>query len=170
MVNNYTGYIYHEGDKLAAGANQRGQVRSQNMRISLHWLYEHHPGNQSQYLHDNMNYLYDLGLNSEECYNEAACFGQGFDKDLNKIRSSMVSTSVKTAYDSVSWTMTCHGRFHGSVIADERNVGLAPYSGAELCTSVETIHSLSYPYQALGTNYYADTAGITPFNTLPAML
>jgi hypothetical protein len=70
LADNYTGYIYHEGDKLAAGDDQWGQVRSQDMIITLQWLYEHHPGNQSRILLDNMNYLHDKGYNWEDWYNE----------------------------------------------------------------------------------------------------
>lgn len=54
LANNCSGYIYHEGDKLSAGDYQWGQVRSQDMMITLQWLYEHHPGNQSQPLLDRM--------------------------------------------------------------------------------------------------------------------
>ncbi|KAK4544720.1 hypothetical protein LTR36_003969 [Oleoguttula mirabilis] len=198
LAANYTGYIYHEGDIMSVGDDQWGQVRSQDMMITLQWLHEHHPGNQSQMLLENMQYLHEQGLNWEDWYNEAAYFGQGMDKDLNTVNVTLTTDNypfehgvnvgqglkavavvrrfthndslIQTAMDGVNWTMTYHGASSGTIIADERLVGLAPYSGAELCTSVETIYSLSYLYQALGINYYADRAELSAFNSLPAML
>jgi hypothetical protein len=91
MVNNYTGYIFHDGDKLAAGDDSWGQVRSQDMMVTLQWLYENHPGNQSMNLLDNMYFLHNKGLNWEDWYNEAAYFGQGMENDLNTINNTLTT-------------------------------------------------------------------------------
>lgn len=89
MAANYTGYVYHEGDLMNADGYSWGRVRSQDMMITLQWLFEHHPENQSQLLLDNMQSLHEQGLNWEDWYNQAAYFGQGMDKDLNLLDSNL---------------------------------------------------------------------------------
>lgn len=89
LHNNRTGYLEQPGDVLGSGDFQWGRIRHQDMLISLQWLLEHHPGGQENKLLDNMKILHDAGLKWEDFYNEAAYFGQGFEKDLNLLDQNL---------------------------------------------------------------------------------
>lgn len=77
---------------------------------------------------------------------------------------------IQTAMLGVNFTFSYHAAASGGILADERLVGLSPYYGTELCTNVEAMYSLSYIYQALGNNIYADLCERIAFNALPVML
>jgi hypothetical protein len=52
LADNYTGYVTHPGDVFDA---QWGRARFQDMMITLQWMYENYPENNTQILLDNMN-------------------------------------------------------------------------------------------------------------------
>lgn len=70
----------------------------------------------------------------------------------------------------MNWTIAYHGDPAGSIIGDERISGLGPNRGSELCTAVELMFSLSYMYQTIGDNYFADRCELAAFNALPVSI
>jgi hypothetical protein len=91
LKDNYTGYWYQQGDILQPDDDWWGRVRSQDMMISLQWLFERHPGDQADMLLENMKMLHDGGLNWEDWYNKEAYFGQGMDEDLNLLNVNLTN-------------------------------------------------------------------------------
>lgn len=194
LADNYTGYLYHDGDKVSQDDTQWGRVRVQDMIITLQWLYEKHPPPNASVLLDNMQYLIDGSLNWDEWYQEGIYITQ----DLNTVpvsetiplfpyehgvnvgqglkalavfrRFTHNDSLLETTRNAVNWTFTYHGAASGAILADERLAGLAPYYGSETCTLVETMYSLGYLYQAVGDNDFADKCERTAFNALPVQL
>ena len=180
-----------------------GQVRYQDMLITLQWLYENHPIDSgkdnkqllietmyllkqrsydwSEYYSKDVFIFEDLDLIQPPITGDSPIFpfvhgvntGQGTPPYPNKghtvrltqsnrsqgKRRCLVSFSfqnfpatnmlmfcsrftanqslLQTTRDGVGWTMQYHSDSAGTIIADERQVGLAPNRGAELCTAVE---------------------------------
>ncbi|KAI9667208.1 MAG: hypothetical protein M1821_000021 [Bathelium mastoideum] len=197
LLNNGTGYVFQGSvsGEMDQGDFQWGQVRVQDQIISLQWLYENFPLNNSQLLLDNIGMLINSSISfadywvpgvfiTEDLYDvygtgdggdlfpyfHGVNVGQGLKQLAVFRRYNHNDSIVDTTRYGVNATFQYHGNSMGSVIGDEREDGLAPYQGAELCTAVETMYSMSYLYQALGENYYADRAELAAFNALPAML
>ncbi|KAJ5349469.1 hypothetical protein N7541_007196 [Penicillium brevicompactum] len=194
LKNNGTGMIYHDGDKAGADDYVWFRTRSPDMVVSLQWLLDHHPGNQTDILKENIDMIHQYSFRWEGWYTE-----QSYIKDdLNTIPDSVASEQwpflhgvtvaealkyaavfrrsnrneslLTTARNGVDWTFKYHGAASGTILADERLAGLSPYYGSELCTHVEAIYSLAYNYFAIGDPSYADRAELTAFNALPAAM
>ncbi|KAL8908164.1 MAG: hypothetical protein Q9207_000987 [Kuettlingeria erythrocarpa] len=172
-----------------------GRVRYPDMIIVLQWLYENHPANNAHILLETMSLLNSRGSRWTEYYNR----DRYIFKDLDTVRPPITGDSPVFRYvhavnaaqgmkagaviyrfnndaslldstrNGVNWTLTYHGDPAGAIVGDERESGLAPNRGTELCTAVETMYSLSYLYQAMGDNGFADHCERAAFNALPVM-
>jgi hypothetical protein len=194
LKNNGTGMIYHDGDKVSADDYVWFRSRSQDMVVSLQWMLDHYPGNQTDILKENIDMIHQYSFKWEGWYTE-----QSYIKaDLNTVpasladeewpflhgvtvaeglkyaavfrRSTKNDSLITTAKNGVDWTFKYHGSASGTILADERLAGLNPFYGSELCTDVEAIYSLAYNYFALGDPTYADRAELAAFNALPAAM
>ncbi|KAL9029829.1 MAG: hypothetical protein Q9196_001974 [Gyalolechia fulgens] len=172
-----------------------GRVRYPDMLITLQWLFEKHPSNDTHQILETMSLLDRHGLRWADYYNR----GSYISKDLDKVRPPITADSSVFPYvhgvnaaqgmkagaaiyrfnddaslldntrNGVNWTLTYHGDPAGSIVGDERESGVAPNRGSELCTAVETMYSLSYLYQAMGDRTFADRCERAAFNALPVM-
>ncbi|KAK5788168.1 hypothetical protein VI817_009126 [Penicillium citrinum] len=185
LKNNGTGMIYHDGDNVTSDDYVWFQARTEDMIVSLQWLLDYHPGNQTDIIKSNIDMIHHYGSKWEGWYSE----GSYVKEDLYDVPASVtddqwqflhgvtVAESLKyaavlrrsTANDSLITTAK-NGATSGTILADERIDGLNAYYGSELCTDVETIYSLAYNYYALGDSSYADRAEMAAFNALPAAM
>lgn len=194
LKNNGTGMIYHDGDKAGSDDYVWFRSRSPDMVVSLQWLLDHYPGNQTEILKENIDMIHQYSFRWEGWYTEQSYIKE----DLNTVPESVASEQwpflhgvtvaealkyaavfrrstrneslLTTARNGVDWTFKYHGSASGTILADERLAGLSPYYGSELCTHVEAIYSLAYNYFAIGDPSYADRAELAAFNALPAAM
>ena len=173
-----------------------GQVRYQDMLITLQWLLENFPQGNEQILMETMYLLQYRGLDWSSWWTNGTFI---FD-DLDSVQPPITDLSPEYAFvhgvnaaqglkagaaiyrftaneslldnnrDGVNWTFTYHGDPAGSIIGDEREAGINANRGSELCTAVETMYSMSYLYQTLGDNYFADRCELAAFNALPVSI
>ncbi|KAL8687690.1 MAG: hypothetical protein Q9218_006205, partial [Villophora microphyllina] len=173
-----------------------GKVRYPDMLIVLQWLYEKHPGKSADTLLATMTLLNQQGLSWAQYYTQ----GKYVFDDLDMVQPPIVDQSplfpfvhavnavqgmksgavlyrfnndaslLQSTRNGVNWTLTHHGDPAGSVVGDERESGLRPNRGSELCTAVETMYSLSYLYHAMGDREFADRCERAAFNALPVSI
>ncbi|KAJ5085044.1 hypothetical protein N7532_009815 [Penicillium argentinense] len=192
LKNNGTGMVYQSGDKLSADDFVWFQARSEDMIVSLQWLLDYHPGNQTNLLKQNIEMIYKYASKWEGWYTEenyvsqdlydvpasvtddqwpflhGVTVAEGLKYAAVMRRSTSNESLLTTAKNGVDWTFKYHGSASGTILADERLAGLNPYYGSELCTDVEVIYSLAYNFYAIGDSDYADRAELAAFNALPA--
>lgn len=173
-----------------------GRARYPDMLISLQWLYENYPeGNEevlleTMYLLQSRSYDWsgywtvgsfifaDLDTVQPPVEGPSPLFpfthgvnaAQGLKAGATIYRFTANESLLPNNRNGVNWTFTYHGDPAGSVIGDERESGLNANRGSELCTAVETMHSMSYLYQTLGDNYFGDRCELAAFNALPVSI
>ncbi|MCJ1275005.1 hypothetical protein MMC21_002805 [Puttea exsequens] len=173
-----------------------GRVRFPDMIISLQWLYEFYPEGNEQLLLETMYLLRFQGYDWPGFWtNESFLFddldtiqppitaqsplfpfthgvnaAQGLKAGAVVYRFTKNEALLQNNRDGVNWTFTYHGDPAGSLIGDEREAGINANRGTELCTTVEMMYSMSYLYQMLGDNYFADRCELAAFNALPVSI
>ncbi|KAG6010406.1 hypothetical protein E4U21_006970 [Claviceps maximensis] len=170
------------------------QARVHDMIITIQWLLDRphlvaHDADFLRILWENMDMFYgqssikwDVWYNNETYpqvvnpHNDSILpfihgvnVGQGLKASAVIYRINGTQSLVQKSYDAVDLSFKYHGSASGTILADERQNGLAPYMGAELCAAVETSYSLAYLYQVLGRNDLADRAERTIFNAFSVM-
>ncbi|GME26363.1 Six-hairpin glycosidase-like protein [Neofusicoccum parvum] len=197
LRNDSTGYLWHEGDQLSEEEFTWGRVRVQDLLIVLQWIWERETTTESlrSKLAESMQILIDGAINWADWWQEGVFIkedlnflntepsdgprypyehgvnaGQGLKALAVFRRFTQNESLVDITRRGVDWTFKYHAAASGAILADERIAGLAPYYGSETCTLVETMYSLSYLYQALGNNSYADLSELIAFNALPSQM
>lgn len=191
LSNSYQGYVWKPGDLFD---EQWGRSRAADMIISLQWLYEKYPAENAQKIHDCMVWIYEMAydwahwfsedvflkgdldsypgdlINSLFPYVHGVNAGQGLKYGAVMRRINNDDSLLNSTRRGVDWTFRYHGTPSGAIIGDERESGLSPRRGTELCSVVETIFSLNYLYQSLGDREFADRSELAAYNALPVMV
>ncbi|KPI38106.1 uncharacterized protein AB675_1116 [Cyphellophora attinorum] len=187
----YEGYVWKPG---ALFDQQWGRSRAADMILVLQWLYEHHPHENSDKLHDCIVWMYEMAYDWSYYFQEGVFLKQNLEDHPNDLLDSLFpylhvvnaaqglkSPAVmrRLTHDNhlaekarigVDWTFRYHGTPSGAIYGDERQSSQRPFRGTELCSVVESMFSLNYLHQALGDGSFADRSEEAAFNAMPAMI
>ncbi|KAL4749559.1 hypothetical protein BDW72DRAFT_194695 [Aspergillus terricola var. indicus] len=192
LEDNFTGLIQNKllGDSFDPYGF--GLSRTHELPMSLQWLYENHPRNNSEVIWETIGAMFAGGVAGGNDW--TTFFVEGVFPTLGTpfIMTSSFTHGVNLAqglrYPTVLYQMNGNyslldqtalavnlvtkyqSTLAGSITADEHVGGPGPERGSETCTSVEMMFSLAYLYQFYGINAYADRAERVAFNSLPAAL
>ena len=173
-----------------------GEVRYPDMLYVLQWLFEQYPEGEQKRLLDTMSMLKQQGFDWlgywtngsflfadldtikpaiedntwEFRHSHAVNVGQGLSAGAAIYRFTKNESVLDANRRGVKWTFDYHGDVAGSIIGDERESGLGPNRGSELCTASETIYSLSYLYHVIGDRDFADRAELAAYNAWPVSI
>ncbi|KAI0873015.1 duf1680 domain-containing protein [Hypoxylon argillaceum] len=193
LQNNFTGLI-PKPDDVFDGAGW-GAARAHEMHISLQWLYENYPKNNSNLIWDTMDLMIQgnvaFGVDWRNFFVEgvfpevvyaprAQSYPWLFTHGVNLAEAIRFPLAIyRTSHDEALKVQTrtaidLVGKYHtslaGTIIGDEVMTDSNPDRGAELCTSTEVMFSLAWIYQYLADNDIADWAELTAFNAFPGQI
>ncbi|KAI1176199.1 duf1680 domain-containing protein [Nemania sp. FL0916] len=193
LEDNFTGLI-PKPDDVFDGSGW-GAARAHEMHISLQWLYENHPKNNSEIIWDTMDLMiqgnvkfgvdwrtyFVKGTFPEVVYaprNQS--YSWLFNHGVNLAEAVRFPLAIyRTSHDEALKVQTrtavdlltqYHVSLAGTIIGDEAITDNNPSRAAELCTSTEYMFSLTWIYQYLGDNDLADQTELTAFNAFPGQI
>ncbi|KAL4887822.1 hypothetical protein BDV59DRAFT_211808 [Aspergillus ambiguus] len=192
LKDNFTGLIENKTLGDSFDPYGFGLSRTHELPMSLQWLYENYPRNNSEIIWETMELMFGGGVAGGKDW--TTFFVEGVFPTLGTpfIKTSSFTHGVNLAqglrYPTVLYRMNGNSSLldqtalavnlvtsyqttlAGSITADEHLGGLSPERGSETCISVEMMFSMAYLYQFYGINAYADKAERVAFNALPAAL
>ncbi|KAI0437250.1 duf1680 domain-containing protein [Xylaria telfairii] len=193
LQDNFTGLVPKPGDVFDGSG--WGPARAHEMHISLQWLYENHPKNNSDLIWETMDLMIQgsttFGVDWRDFFVEGVfpevvyaprsqSYPWLFTHGVNLAEAVRFPLAIyRTSHDEALKTQTrtaidLVGKYHtslaGTIIGDEAMTDNNPNRGAELCTTTELMFSLAWIYQYLADNDIADWAELTAFNAFPGQI
>ncbi|KAH8655429.1 hypothetical protein BX600DRAFT_515250 [Xylariales sp. PMI_506] len=192
LQNNYTGLIEDKTENDDFDPYGFGLTRTHELPISLQWLYDNHPRNNSKIIWETAELMFSggrLGLRDwttffvdgvfptvgtplikTSSFTHGVNLAQGLRYPTVLYRMTKNPGLIEQTYTAVNLTATYQTSDSGTIVADEHLGGRSPERGSELCMSVESMFSYAYLYRFHGANDFADRAERAAFNALPAAI
>ncbi|KAH9211322.1 hypothetical protein DL95DRAFT_437274 [Leptodontidium sp. 2 PMI_412] len=192
LQNNFTGLLQQKSEADNFDPYGFGVSRTHELPISLMWLYEHYPRNNSEMILETINLMFEGGKQGGRDWTMFFVDGvfpkqgtgtfktSGFTHGVNLAQGLRYPTVlyritgndslVKQTRDAVDMVVEYQTSLSGTIIGDEHLGALNPQRGSELCMSVESMFSYAYLYRFYGSNDFADRAERAAFNALPAAM
>lgn len=187
---NFTGVIQDKSQGDNFDPFGFGLSRTHELPMTLMWLLENHPRNNSAVLGKTIDLMFEAGRKGNRDWTTFFVDGvfpkvgtpgfktSGFTHGVNLAqglryptvlyRNTRNESLVQQTRDAVNMTAQYHTSLSGTIVGDEHLGGLSAQRGSELCMAVESMFSYAYLYRFHGVNDYADRAERAAFNALPA--
>ncbi|CAK7229689.1 hypothetical protein SCUCBS95973_007310 [Sporothrix curviconia] len=191
LHDNYRGLINNATLGDVYDPYEFGTSRAQELPVSLMWLYDNYPRNNSALILDTISLMFEgsrkanfdwttffvngvfptgAAPNPAPGFMHGVNMAEGMRYPAVLYRLTGNESLVAQTADAVNLITTYQSALSGTIIADEFVGGLDPQRGSELCIAVEVMFSYAYLYRSFGVNDYADRAERAAFNALPVAL